>query len=166
MSASIDALAMAGADYEKLSIDPDDDDGRIPRYLLAENFEASMSDNEGRDGAYFHCRVINDDEEATRKKSMAWTKQMSASIDALAMAGADYEKLSIDPDDDDDRIPRYLLAENFEASMSMNNEGRDGAHFHCRIINGDEEATRKNLMAWAKQVGAWIAEEFPAELYK
>ena len=104
---------------------------------------------------------------------------MSASIDALAMAGVDYAEVAIDFNSVDDYIPPHLLAknqglmdENGAGNQGVKNEnnarsqgvkdekdGRNGVCFHCEL-KGDEETVKRNLVAWAKAVSSWARREF------
>lgn len=113
-------------------------------------------------------------------KKSVFANNMSASIDALAMAGVDCAKAAIDFDSDDDYIPPYLLARN-QALMDEKMYGKDARHqgltiekereaqnqdddlsFYCEL-KGDEETVKKNLRAWAKAVASWLVKRFTTD---
>lgn len=91
---------------------------------------------------------------------------MSASIDALAMAGVDYRDVAIDFNSIDDHIPPYLLAKNYEESLQLSaqshkrsksnrkcaknyerseldGKGSDGGSVYCEL-KGNDETMKEN----------------------
>lgn len=89
---------------------------------------------------------------------------MSASVEALAMAGVDYKDVARDFNSIDDYIPPYLLVKNYEGWLclskrsELDREGSDGGSFYCEL-KCDEETRKKNLVGWAKAVSKGVKNE-------
>lgn len=73
MGVSLEALAMAGADYVDCAIDFDSLDEDYPPYLLAAN--------EGRDGE--DDKQMDDDKKETKELLVSWVKMVASSIRSL-----------------------------------------------------------------------------------
>ncbi|RWW16856.1 hypothetical protein GW17_00019235 [Ensete ventricosum] len=114
MGASLEALAMAGADYVDSAIDFDTLDEEIPPYLLAIDHE--------------------EDEPMDDEKK----KKMGTSLEAIAMAGADYVDHAIDQGKECEDVKQIDVGKKKKKEMS-----------------GSEE-TKALLLLWAKMVASSI----------
>ena len=91
---------------------------------------------------------------------------MSASIDALAMAGADYTKFFRNIDEVDKLDPPYLWAGSIEIDERSNKREMRGKCVLASLIaktrsdDNDEEEMKKELVLWAKAVAASVKNKF------